>query len=84
MVIMILMNEEKMLPSSWEWIVAYVYGRTERWFEGCLSSHWMFRDPLEVLLVRLKTFWEVKRPDIPFPLPVGTDYAGPEQGDEEN
>jgi len=75
MLIMFLMNDERMLPTSWEWVVAYVYGTTERWFEGCLSSHWMFRDSLEVLLARLKTFWEAQRPDIPFPLPVGMEYV---------
>ncbi|EGO02067.1 hypothetical protein SERLA73DRAFT_177792 [Serpula lacrymans var. lacrymans S7.3] len=76
-----LMNDPRILHHpvhpSWEWVVAYTYGVPERWFEGCLSSHWMFRNSLEVLLVRLKTYWESWRPDIQFPLPVGVDYRPP-------
>lgn len=54
-----------------EWIVAYVFGTTERWFEGLLSAHWGFRHTAEVALVRLKDHWMRERPDVPFPLEVG-------------
>lgn len=60
--------------AAWEWIVAYVYGHTERWFEGLLGSHWAFRDSAEVLLVRLREHWLRERPDVPFPLEVGGPY----------
>ncbi|KAI0265795.1 hypothetical protein BC834DRAFT_843290 [Gloeopeniophorella convolvens] len=56
---------------AWEWIVAYVYGATERWFEGLVGAHWGFRDAAEVLLVRLREHWIRERPDVPFPLEVG-------------
>ncbi|KAI0042256.1 hypothetical protein FA95DRAFT_1610352 [Auriscalpium vulgare] len=59
---------------AWEWVVAYVYGATERWFEGLLSAHWGFRDTAEVLLVRLREHWERERPDVPFHLDVGGAY----------
>ncbi|KAI0065829.1 hypothetical protein BV25DRAFT_1598435 [Artomyces pyxidatus] len=59
---------------AWEWVVAYVYGATERWFEGVLGAHWGFRDTAEVLLVRLKEHWVRERPDVPFPLDVGGPY----------
>lgn len=71
-----LMNDKRMLPTSWEWIVAYVYGVPERWFEGLMSSHWIFRDAVEEGLVKLKVYWEAWRPDIPFPLEVGEKYIG--------
>ncbi|KAH9050771.1 hypothetical protein EDB87DRAFT_1670251 [Lactarius vividus] len=45
---------------AWEWVVAYVYGSTERWFEGL------------VLLVRLRDHWMRGRPDVPFPLDYGS------------
>lgn len=60
---------------EWEWIVAYVYGKTERWFEGLVGSNWGYRDTAEVLLVRLKAHWERERPDVPFPLEVGGPYT---------
>ena len=53
---------------AWEWIVAHVYGATERWFEGLVGAHWGFRDAAEVLLVRLREHWLHERPDVPFPL----------------
>jgi hypothetical protein len=69
--IFFLMNDRRMLPASWEWIVGYVFGVPERWFEGCLGSHWMYRDVVEAGLVRLRKYWEGWRPDIPFPVEVG-------------
>ncbi|KAJ6628897.1 hypothetical protein B0H10DRAFT_103513 [Mycena sp. CBHHK59/15] len=60
--------------TPWEWIIAYSHGVPERWFEGCISAHWGFRDAVEVSLERLKQHWEKARPDRPFPLPVGKDY----------
>ncbi|KAF9491388.1 hypothetical protein BDN71DRAFT_1452985 [Pleurotus eryngii] len=63
------------IPNSLDWIIAYVYGATERWFEGCLSSHWKFRDTIEVLLTRLKFYWAEHKPEVAFPLPVGKAYA---------
>jgi len=65
-----------MLPISWQWIIGYVFGVPERWFEGCLGSHWMYRDAIEVALGRLKRYWEGWRPDIPFPLEVGQAFLG--------
>lgn len=76
-VIFFLMNDSRMLPTSWEWVVGYIFGVPERWFEGCLGSHWMFRDAIEFGLERLKSYWEGWRPDIPFPLEVGETYLGP-------
>lgn len=81
-----LMNDHRMLPASWEWVIAYVFGVPERWFEGCLGSHWMFRDVLEAGLVSLRTYWEGWRPDVPFPLEVGgrflrQDSSGVVDGD---
>ncbi|KAI0034113.1 hypothetical protein K488DRAFT_46196 [Vararia minispora EC-137] len=61
-------------PRAKEWIIANAYGETERWFEGMLSSHWEFRDTIEVLLVHLRTHWMHERPDVPFPLHVGGPY----------
>ena len=58
---------------AWEWVVAYVYGATERWFEGLVGSHWGFRDATEVLLVRLRDHWLRERPDVPFPLDAEED-----------
>lgn len=71
------MNDPRMVRQSWQFNVAYVFGATERWFEGCLSSHWVFRNSIEVLLTRLKPYWEHERPDVEFPLAVGRDYVGP-------
>jgi len=51
---------------AWEWVVAYVYGSTERWFEGLVGAHWDFRDATEVLLVRLRDHWMRERPEVPF------------------
>jgi len=62
---------------SWEWVVAHVFGETERWFEGLLACHWGFRDAAEVLLVRLRDHWMRERPDVPFPLKVGGAYVRP-------
>ncbi|KAA1473503.1 hypothetical protein DENSPDRAFT_902959 [Dentipellis sp. KUC8613] len=59
---------------GWEWVVAHVFGATERWFEGVLGAHWAFRDTAEVLLVRLRAHWLRERPDVPFPLDVGGAY----------
>jgi hypothetical protein len=56
--------------SAWQWVVAYIYGATERWFEGVVGAHWGFRDATEVLLVRLRDHWLRERPDVPFPLDV--------------
>jgi hypothetical protein len=53
---------------AWEWVVAHVYGATERWFEGLAGAHWGFRDASEVLLLRLRDHWMRERPDVPFPL----------------
>ena len=53
---------------AWEWVVAHVYGATERWFEGLVGAHWGFRDAAEILLVRLREHWMRERPDVPFPL----------------
>jgi hypothetical protein len=72
------MNDKRMLPTSNQWIIGYVFGFPERWFEGCLSSHWMFRDAIEVGLGKLKKYWERRRPDIPFPLEVGQAFLGPQ------
>ncbi|KAH9983072.1 hypothetical protein BJV74DRAFT_887125 [Russula compacta] len=58
---------------AWEWVVAHVYGATERWFEGLVGAHWGFRDATEVLLLRLRDHWMRERPDVPFPL--DTDEA---------
>jgi len=55
---------------AWEWIVAHVYGATERWFEGLVGAHWGFHDAAEVLLLRLRDHWMRERPDVPFPLDV--------------
>ena len=52
---------------AWEWIVAHVFGSTERWFEGLIGAHWGFRDAAEVLLLRLRDHWMRERPDVPFP-----------------
>jgi len=74
--IFFLMNDRRMLPTSWQWIIGYVFGVPERWFEGCLGSHWMYRDAIEVALGKMKRYWEGWRPDIPFPLEVGGAFLG--------
>ncbi|KAI0306829.1 hypothetical protein B0F90DRAFT_1665211 [Multifurca ochricompacta] len=55
---------------GWEWVVAHVYGVTERWFEGLVSAHRGFQGATEVLLVRLREYWMRQRPDVPFPLDI--------------
>ncbi|KAH9030919.1 hypothetical protein EDB85DRAFT_2146439 [Lactarius pseudohatsudake] len=65
---------------AWEWVVAYVYGSTERWFEGLVGAHWGFRDATEVLLVRLRDHWMGERPDVPFPLDVNEKYCSDPPG----
>jgi hypothetical protein len=62
---------------AWEWVVAHVFGATERWFEGLVGAHWGFRDAAEVLLCRLRDHWMRERPDVPFPL--DGDEEGPGQ-----
>ncbi|KAF9006526.1 hypothetical protein BDQ17DRAFT_1302895 [Cyathus striatus] len=69
--------DERLLGMSWQWFIAHVYGEAERWFEGCLNTHWQLRDDVEFLLPFLKSYWEVHRPDVPFPIPVGREYAAP-------
>ncbi|KAH7930716.1 hypothetical protein BV22DRAFT_1028166 [Leucogyrophana mollusca] len=72
--IFFMMNDQRLRDKAWEWIIAYIFGVPERWFEGCLSAHWMFGKSIEVLLVRLKAYWEAWRPDVPFPLIVGEEF----------
>jgi len=60
---------------AWEWVVAHVFGATERWFEGLVGAHWGFRDAAEVLLDRLRDHWMRERPDVPFPLDADDGYA---------
>ncbi|KAJ8515342.1 hypothetical protein ONZ45_g7230 [Pleurotus djamor] len=74
-VIVLFMTQKCPLRDSWQWVAAYVFGTTERWFEGCLSSHWRFRDTLELLLTRLKVNWQHRNPPVGFPLLVGAEYA---------
>jgi hypothetical protein len=64
---------------AWEWVVAHVFGATERWFEGLVGAHWGFRDAAEVLLLRLREHWMRERPDVPFPLDGDGD-----DGDDED
>ncbi|KAG1752568.1 uncharacterized protein EDB91DRAFT_1045027 [Suillus paluster] len=83
-----MMNEPGRIESAREWIVSHVYGRTERWFEGCVSTHWMYGRNIEANLVDLKTYWEFWRPDIPFPIEVGVEYtrqrtSGPREAADE-
>lgn len=47
----------------------------ERWFEGCVSAHWMYSRNIEANLVDLKKYWEFWRPDIEFPFEVGVEYT---------
>ncbi|KAG1815629.1 uncharacterized protein BJ212DRAFT_1481397 [Suillus subaureus] len=70
-----MMNESSRIESAREWIISYVYGRAERWFEGCVSAHWMYGRNIEANLVDLKKFWEFWRPDIQFPFEVGVEYT---------
>lgn len=70
-----MMNEPSRIESSREWIISHVYGRTERWFEGCVSAHWMYSRNIEANLVDLKKYWEFWRPDIEFPFDVGVEYT---------
>ncbi|KAG2152461.1 hypothetical protein BD769DRAFT_40290 [Suillus cothurnatus] len=74
-----MMNEPGRIESSREWIISYVYGRTERWFEGCASAHWMYGRNIEANLVDLKKYWEFWRPDIEFPFEVGVEYTRQQQ-----
>jgi hypothetical protein len=53
-----------------DWVFAYLYGTAERWFEDWIGLHWKHYGILEVGLLRLKLFWETRRPDVPFPLKV--------------
>lgn len=70
-----MMNEPSRIESAREWIISHVYGRTERWFEGCVSAHWMYGRNIEANLVDLKRYWEFWRPDIEFPFQVGVEYT---------
>ncbi|KAG1755472.1 hypothetical protein EDB19DRAFT_1901692 [Suillus lakei] len=70
-----MMNEHSRIESAREWIISHVYGRTERWFEGCVSAHWMYGRNIEANLVDLKTYWEFWRPDIEFPFEVGVEHT---------
>ncbi|KAG2156273.1 hypothetical protein DEU56DRAFT_766300 [Suillus clintonianus] len=74
-----MMNEPSRIESAREWIISHVYGRTERWFEGCISAHWMYGRNIEANLVDLKMYWEFWRPDIEFPFEVGVEYTRPPQ-----
>lgn len=76
-----IMTDDRMLPFSWQWFVAFIYGEAERWFEDCISLHWFMRDHVEFLLPYLRRHWELHRPDVEFPLEVGKEYAAP--GDTE-
>lgn len=62
------------LPRAWEWVVAHVFGATERWFEGVLSAGWGFRDTAEVCLARLEEHWAREGPGVAFPLEAGGSY----------
>ncbi|KAH7911554.1 hypothetical protein BJ138DRAFT_1006336 [Hygrophoropsis aurantiaca] len=75
-IIFSMMNDPRMYQdrAAWQWVTAYVHGVPERWFEGCLSAHWMFGRNIEELLVSLKDYWQIWKKDIPFPLPVGEHY----------
>jgi hypothetical protein len=53
-----------------DWVFAYLYGVAERWFEDWIGSHWQHYKTLEVGLFRLKLFWQIRRPDVPFPVEV--------------
>ncbi|KAI0796866.1 hypothetical protein C8Q75DRAFT_802540 [Abortiporus biennis] len=57
-----------MKKNSPEWVIAFVFGEEERFFEGCLRSHWMFRDAVEVGLRLLEEKWKGVRPRVPFPI----------------
>ncbi|OAX44014.1 hypothetical protein K503DRAFT_852898 [Rhizopogon vinicolor AM-OR11-026] len=70
-----MMNQPSRIESAREWIISHVYGRTERWFEGCASAHWMYGRNIEANLVDLKKYWEFWRPDMEFPLEVGVQYT---------
>ena len=70
-----MMNQQDRIERSREWIISHVYGRTERWFEGCVSAHWMYGRNIEANLVDLKKYWEFWRPDIEFPFEVGVQYT---------
>lgn len=70
-----MMNEPSRIEGAREWIISYVYGRAERWFEGCVSAHWMYGRNIEANLVDLKKYWEFWRPDIEFPVEVGVEYT---------
>ncbi|KAG2155003.1 uncharacterized protein EDB93DRAFT_1266218 [Suillus bovinus] len=70
-----MMNEPSRIESAREWIISHVYGRTERWFEGCVSAHWMYARNIEANLVDLKKYWEFWRSDIEFPFPVGLEHT---------
>ncbi|KAG1783075.1 hypothetical protein EV702DRAFT_1176321 [Suillus placidus] len=74
-----MMNEPSRIESAREWIISHVYGCTERWFEGCVSAHWMYGRNIEANLVDLKKYWEFWRPDIPFPFEVGVEYTRQQQ-----
>lgn len=74
-----MMNEPSRIESAREWIISHVYGRTERWFEGCVSAHWMYSRNIEANLVDLKKYWEFWRPDIELPFQVGVEYTGQRQ-----
>ncbi|KAG0709852.1 hypothetical protein DFH29DRAFT_886102 [Suillus ampliporus] len=74
-----MMNEPSRIESAREWIISHVYGRTERWFEGCISAHWMYGRNIEANLVDLKIYWEFWRPDIEFPFEVGVQYTQQQQ-----
>ncbi|TFK71766.1 hypothetical protein BDN72DRAFT_408329 [Pluteus cervinus] len=63
-----ILNNRFILRESWQFFVAHVFGATERWFEDCLSTHWLTENPLENCLYRLSRRWEYTRPGIEFPL----------------
>ncbi|CAL1701207.1 unnamed protein product [Somion occarium] len=61
------------------WVIAFALGQQERFFEGLIGSHWMFRDTVDVGIKMLKESWELAIPDEEFPIPVDEEWRADPQ-----
>jgi hypothetical protein len=77
------LNNPGLQQLAHDWIICWVFGIPERSFEGFLSAHWGIQPTVEVCISRLKSYWEAVRPDVQFPLSVGSATSQPLSSQEE-
>jgi hypothetical protein len=76
------LNNPGLRPLAHDWIICWIFGIPERWFEGVLSAHWGIQPTVEVCISRLKSYWEAARPDVRFPLSVRSTESQPVRSQE--